>query len=321
MSHHVVEPLEPRLASLSLTGHESAVAMFRKAFIEGRLPHAWLITGPQGIGKATCAFFLARILLKGEKEESPAGRRISAATHADFLVVERGYDEKRQRYRSEIVVDDIRTVNTFLHRTSAEGGWRVVLIDGAEWMNRSAANALLKILEEPPPAAILLLTSSAPGRLLPTIRSRCRKLELKPLEADAIKEIMLRQCPTLSFDILNRVLSSARGAPGRAFSLLADKNGAIARCVAQIQEGCQAFREYEIVETILRHDYGFDLFFTLLCDDLQNMARQRALTGDNTCVNVVNAWDTIMRLRSESERFNLDKQETLFEALTCMSRL
>ncbi len=321
MSHHVFEPQDPRLASLTLTGHDTAVAMFRKALAEGRLAHAWLITGDCGIGKMTFAFSLARILLKGESEQSLSGRRISAATHADLLVVERGYDEKRQRYRSEIIIDDIRAVNTFLHRTAAEGGWRVVLIDGAEWMNRNAANALLKILEEPPSEAVLFLTSSAPGRLLPTIRSRCRQLELKPLNHEAIKTILLKQYPNLTSDELSRVLDSAYGAPGRAFSLLADKNGTIAQCVRQTLEGCPVVREYEIVETILKHENGFSLFFTLLCDELYNIARQRALKGDNTCVDVVNTWETMMRLRSETERFNLDKQEVLLEALTSVSRL
>ena len=321
MSHHALEPQDPRLASLTLIGRDTAVAMFRKTLAEGRLAHAWLITGDEGIGKFTFAFYLARILLKGENEQSPSGRRISAATHTDLLVVERGYDEKRQRYRNEIVIDDIRTVNTFLYRTAAEDGWRVVLIDGAEWMNRNAANALLKILEEPPSRTILFLTSSAPGRLLPTIRSRCRQLELKPLNHEAIKTILLTQYPNLTSDELASVLLSAHGSPGKAFSLLADKNGTIAQCVRQTLEGCHALREYEIVETILKQEKGFSLFFTLLCYALYNVARQRAFKGSSTCVDVVNAWEKIMRLRSETERFNLDKQEVLLETLTCVSRL
>ena len=312
---------EPRLASVALQGHEGAVALFRTALASGRLPHAWLITGPAGIGKATFAFALARILLGGEAEGSPAGRRISAATHADLLVVERGYDEKRQRYRSEIVADDIRPVNAFLRRTAAEGGWRVVLVDGAEWMNRSAANALLKILEEPPPAAVLLLTSSAPGRLLPTIRSRCRKLELAPLGPEAMQAVVRAQCPGVLASELARILPGAQGAPGRALALLADTGGEIAQCVDAAMAGVSALRGYELVETILRRDYGFTLFFTLLSGHLQDNARQAALKGDAACSGLARAWEDILRLQAETERFNLDKQEALLEALTIASRV
>ncbi len=106
---------------------------------------------------------------------------MAAGTHADLLTVEREWDPKRKRMRGEIVVEDVRRVADFLRRTPAEGGWRVVVLDGAEDLNRNAANALLKMLEEPPPRAILLLVCSAAGRLLPTIRSRCRRLDLAPL--------------------------------------------------------------------------------------------------------------------------------------------
>ncbi len=203
----------PRLASLALQGHEAGLDVFRQALERGCMPHAWLITGPPGIGKATFAFALGRLLLGATQADSPAGRRVSAATHADLLVVERGFDEKRQRYRSEIVADDVRPINAFLRRTAAEGGWRVVIVDGAEWMNRSAANALLKILEEPPPATILLLTSSAPGRLLPTIRSRCRRLALGGLDARTMGAVLRTIAPEADPAELERVTALAHGAP------------------------------------------------------------------------------------------------------------
>ncbi|GBR59207.1 DNA polymerase III subunit delta' [Acetobacter senegalensis DSM 18889] len=311
---------EPRLASLQLCGHQAALQAFRQAMQGGRLPHAWLITGPPGIGKATFAFRLARILLGGEDELSPAGRRVSAATHADLLVVARGFDEKRQKYRSEIVADDVRPINSFLRRTAAEGGWRVVIVDGAEYMNRSAANAVLKILEEPPPATVLLLTCSAPGRLLPTIRSRCRKLELAPLDAADMSAVLRAQAPEASDTEIQRVMAEAHGAPGRALALLADKGGEIASLVHEVVQGITPLRSYEVAETILRRDYGFSLFFSLLSDTLQIQARQAARQGNPQCVALANAWEATMRKHAETERFNLDKQEALLEAMTIASR-
>ena len=150
----------------------------------GRMHHAWLITGPEGVGKATLAYRFARRLLAGQPAEEslrldqahPVFRRVAAASHADLLTVERVYDDRRKRMKTQFAVDDIRRINGFMSLTPAEGGWRVAIIDGAEELNQASANALLKVLEEPPPGAILLLVCSAVGRLLPTIRSRCRRL-------------------------------------------------------------------------------------------------------------------------------------------------
>src|SRR5271165_3045369 len=173
---------EPRANPL-LLGHEAAEATLAAALHSGRLHHAWLLTGPAGIGKATLAFRFARRLLAGHGGEGlqldsthPVFRRVAVGAHADLLTVERAFDPKRKRQRTEIVVDDVRRIGGFLHLTPAEGGWRVVVVDGADELNRNAANALLKVLEEPPPRALLLLTAAAPGRLPATIRSRTRRL-------------------------------------------------------------------------------------------------------------------------------------------------
>ena len=194
----------PPRANPDLLGREAAESDLRRLFEADRLPHALLLSGPRGIGKATLAFRLARFVLAqgaaangappalfdgGEAglavaPESGPFRRVAAGGHADLLTVERAYDPRRRRLRADILVDDTREIAGFLRLTPAEGGWRVVVVDGADEMNRNAANALLKILEEPPQRALLLLVAHSPGRLLPTIRSRCRRFAMAPLPSE-----------------------------------------------------------------------------------------------------------------------------------------
>jgi DNA polymerase-3 subunit delta' len=224
-----------------LLGYAAAEAELRRLFDSGRLPHALLLGGPRGIGKATLAFRLARFVLAQSSGEGPpnglfgdsteAGlaiapdsgvfRRVASGGHADLLTVERAYDPRRRRLRSEIVVDDTREIAAFLRLTAAEGGWRVVIVDGADEMNRNAANALLKILEEPPRRTLLLLVAHSPGRLLPTIRSRCRRLTLAPLPPDIVGELLARYRPDLPEAEAAAVTALAAGSIGRALDLAA----------------------------------------------------------------------------------------------------
>ena len=127
--------------------------------------------------------------------------------------------------RTQIAVEDVRRISAFMSLTPAEGGWRVAIVDGAEEMNQSSANALLKILEEPPPRAMLLLVCAAPGRLLPTIRSRCRRLRLDPLRPEPMERLLAAYLPDLAADERDRLVTVAEGSPGRAL-LLARGGGA-----------------------------------------------------------------------------------------------
>jgi DNA polymerase-3 subunit delta' len=225
-----------------LTGHEAVEAVLRQNFDAGRLPHALLLSGPRGIGKATLAFRLARYVLTAPGEgaavdmfgapaitgndlavppESGVFRRVAAGGHADLLTIERAYDPRRKRLRSEIVVDDAREIGTFLRLTPAEGGWRVVVVDGADEMNRNAANSLLKILEEPPRRTVLILVAHSPGRLLPTIRSRCRHVPLAPLPGSTVSDLLARYCPELHGEDVEAVTVLAEGSIGRALELVA----------------------------------------------------------------------------------------------------
>ena len=222
-----------------LVGHGAAARALVEAWRSGRLAHAWLIAGPRGIGKATLAFRFARFLLAGGEggaaegdaadamampPKHPVFQRIAAGGHSDLAVVERGLGD-RGRLRAEIVVDDVRAANAFLSLTAGEGGWRVVIVDAAEEMNRNAANALLKRLEEPPDRVLFLLVSHAPSRVPATLRSRCRLLSLSPLPAPALDGLLaeaMAGLPAPERRVLGRL---AEGSPGRA-AALAEQGGA-----------------------------------------------------------------------------------------------
>jgi DNA polymerase-3 subunit delta' len=228
-------------ANSELLGHAAAEGALRRLFEGGRLPHALLLSGPRGIGKATLAYRFARFVLAngagegssdrlsdGSKEsglgivaESGTFRRVASGGHADLLTVERAYDPRRRRLRGEIVVDDTREIAAFLRLTPAEGGWRVVIVDGADEMNRSAANALLKILEEPPRRALLLLVAHSQGRLLPTIRSRGRRFPLAPLPPEIVRRLLARYRPDLPEPQAAALTALSGGSIGRALDLAA----------------------------------------------------------------------------------------------------
>ena len=172
-------------------GQDAAIASFLDAAEAGRLHHGWLLTGPRGTGKATLAWAIARWLIAGGDTaglavppDHPVSRRLLALSEPRLHLVRRGTDDKTGRLRAEITVDDIRRLLSFFHMSAAEGGRRVAIIDAADDMNPAAANAVLKMLEEPPKDAVLLLVAHQPARLLPTIRSRCRELRLSPLSPD-----------------------------------------------------------------------------------------------------------------------------------------
>jgi len=220
-------------ANPDLVGHAAAECRLRRLAEAGRLPHAMLLCGPRGIGKATLAFRLARFLLArgaasgGGLAIDPASgvfQRVAAGGHADLLTIERAYDPRRRRVRGEIVVEDAREITGFFRLTAAEEGWRIVIVDGAEEMNRSAGNALLKILEEPPQRALLVLVSHSPGQLLPTIRSRCRRLALAALERPLVIQLLERYRPDIDQSDASALAALAEGSIGRALEL-ADCDG------------------------------------------------------------------------------------------------
>ena len=244
-----------------LFGHETAERLFLQAIENNTIDGSWLICGPKGVGKATLAFRLARFLLSEEKSDgglfgdkpaslavpetdavfkavaqrsSPALKVIECALKPDELkarqkLLENGdaldpaVEKARKRF-SEIRIDDIREAEAFMHLTAGAGKKRVLIIDAADDMNIHAANALLKSLEEPPPETVILLLSHAPGKLLPTIRSRCRKVILKPLQNNMLEDFLKVCVPVLTDAERHALALLAEGSAGKALTL-ADSNG------------------------------------------------------------------------------------------------
>ena len=217
------EGLTPRTNPF-LFGHEAAEQAFIEARQGGRLPHAWLLCGMRGIGKATFAFRIARMMLAGAETgdmsaEHPVFRRVAAGSHTDLLVLSPAYDEKKEEEKQEIPVEEARRIGEFLALTPAESNWRVVIVDCADALNVNAANALLKLLEEPPARSLLLLVSHNPASLLPTIRSRCRMLRLPPLPPAAFRRVMHLSAAELPEDALRTLEGLSGGSPGIALEL------------------------------------------------------------------------------------------------------
>jgi DNA polymerase-3 subunit delta' len=328
--------IEPR-ANPDLVGQAGAEAALRDAARGGRLAHAWLISGPAGIGKATLAYRFARWLLAGASGESlaldpahPTFRRVAAGTHADLLTVERGFDEKRKRERAEIVVDDVRRVADFLRRTPAEGGWRVVVLDGAETLNRNAANALLKVLEEPPARAMLLLTCAAPGLLLPTIRSRCRALRLQPLDDAAMAALLASLLAEPSPERRERLAALAEGSPGRAL-LLAEADGVALDALVQevlATPTLSLTRAHEVADALGRGEAGFTTFMQLLRAALalavrqaargQADAAQRRLLGGRPLAAWSDVWQALGQLQDATEHAHLDQRQAVVSGLSLL---
>lgn len=220
--------LHPR-QTFDLIGHTEAETSFLKAHASGRLHHAWLVTGPPGVGKATLAYRMIRYILGGQPlladslnipETDPVSQRIASLGHGNFMLLRRPYDFKLKKLRTEIPVDDVRGLGKFFQGTAAEDdSWRVCLIDSADDLNRNSENAILKLLEEPPKKALIILLSSSPGRLLPTIRSRCMHLPLKEVSEDEIVP-WLRSRVDAPEAIIEAAVKLSRGGPGKAIALV-----------------------------------------------------------------------------------------------------
>jgi len=343
-------------ANPELYGHEDAERALRCLFEARRLPHALLLTGPHGIGKATLAFRLARFVLAGGGGEGTPGglfedpdasglaippesgtfRRVASGGHADLLTVERTYDPRRRRLRGEIVVEDTREIAAFLRLTPAEAGWRVVIVDGADEMNRNAANALLKILEEPPQRALLVLVAHSPGRLLPTIRSRCRRFPIAPLPSAIVHRLLARYRPDLPEPQIEALTALASGSIGRALDLAAAGGVELYEAVLALlahEPEIEAAKVHAFADRLTRGDgeeayrAAEELMVRLLARTAVAAARSGAAEDPSPESAVVRRlcerasaarWaelrDEIVRSFARTDALNLDRKQTILSA-------
>jgi DNA polymerase-3 subunit delta' len=352
----------PPRANPFLLGQEAAEAELMTVFSSGRLPHAWLIGGQGGVGKATLAFRFARFLFAKTRpaggslhvdESLPVFRRVAASGHADLLTIERQFDEERGRHKKEIAVDDVRRIAPFLRLTAAEGGWRIVIVDGAEDMNRAGQNAVLKILEEPPRQALILLLTERPSSLLPTIRSRCRPLMLPPLPDAVVSDLIMRYRPDIAPGTRDQLASVAAGSIGRALEI-ARHDG------VSLLSQFLAIAGADPVDWPAGHalgdrlsppaaDESYQSFSRLLMDWLSRVIREggrgagidrdvegqdigrriEIVTGERELVSrltrsgrlehALEVWEKVAQLFTRSESANLDRRLTVISALDAVS--
>ena len=355
-TEQTAEIVHPREAH-SLIGHERAEAALLEAYRSGRLAHAWLITGPRGIGKATLAYRFARFMLaqmpvaEHETLSLPSDhvtfQRVAAGGHGDLMALERAADDKTGRMRAEIVVDDVRKLHRFFTMTSAETPWRIAIVDSADEMNRNAANALLKMLEEPPERGILLLIAHAPGRLLPTIRSRCRRLDLRPLSVETVADVIALRRPDIHGDERLALAHLSGGSPGRALEIASsggisfyqDLTGHLEKLPRVDIPALYSFAD-KIAD---KNNSGtFRIFATLLEDWFSRMilsaaagpqalasghemdARDRALMARFAAARPLDRWlalrDELLSLFAQAEGLRLDQRQVVVDCFTRLQR-
>ena len=335
-------------------GHEAAEQTLREAFDSGRMHHGWLLTGSEGIGKASLAYAFARYVLAAPGEratapagrlavdpQSPAARLISARSHPGLLVIRRTADAKTKRLSSVIRVDEVRRLKSFLQLTANEGSWRVVIVDPADDLNPSSANALLKSLEEPPTRTLFLLVAAQPGALLPTILSRCRRLDLSALPPHdllgAVTQALAqadepRQLPEAA-DERMRLMALAQGSVRRLIELSEAGGLSLYERLLALVGGLPDL-DIAALHTLGEElgpaaaEQKFETFYGLLLDLLPRLVRARAtgraeiveegaiaqrLLQPETLASWAELWETIVRDKAATMALNLDRRSLVLQ--------
>ncbi len=317
--------------NFTLFGHADAERTLLESYQSGRIPHAWLIGGPPGIGKATLAYRLARFVLAHPDPNAPAvqeatslavdadnpvGRRIAAQAQGDLLVLERTINEQTAKLYTVIRVDDVRRSVGFFGSTAGEGGWRIAIVDAVDDLQREGANALLKVLEEPPARTLLLLISHAPGRELPTIRSRCRRLLLRPLaDADVARSIAIATGRDAGDADVKQAVNAADGSVGRALRFLDEKALALRQRVLDL------FAQLPNPDPRALHALGDALggsepqTLAAFMDLVNGWLSAQLDTGNKQAsrmAEVAQTWEKVNRAARDVETYNLERKPLVF---------
>ena len=321
-----------------LFGHRDAERDLLNAYRSGRMPHAWLIGGAAGIGKATLAYRMARFVLAhpdpaaeavqsaqtlAVAPEHPAARLITAQAHSDLLALERTVGDNG-KLRTEIAVGDVRRTVSFFGSTAGAGGWRVCIVDSVDELNRFGTNALLKILEEPPARSLLLLISHVPGQVIATIRSRCRQLQLRPLAAD---DVVSAAAATLGLTDddgdLRRAAALAEGSVARTLALFDGPTLAVHDSVLALLEQLPNLDRramHAIGDNLGRAQAG--AFETFLATVRQWLSTRLAYEKDSAhLARVAAAWDKFNQAAADVTVFNLERKPLVFSTFELLATI
>jgi len=317
-----------------LVGHDAVVAEFRAGLASGRMHHAWLLAGPQGVGKASFAAAAARYLLAdaagpkvegeglGVPENHPIAHLIDAGSHPDLRVLERLVRPNSDDQARNINIEQVRAIASLLGNTPFMSPWRVVIVDALDDLERNAANAFLKMLEEPPANTLLLLVSHAPGRLLPTIRSRCRILRFAPLDDAAMKQAIRAALPEVTDSELSALVRVGEGAPGRALHYAGLDLASIDRALAGFtSDGDPTSAERVRLAKALSAKAAqprYEAFLARVPAHVAALARGRQGPSLAAALGV---WEKARDLAGGAVRLSLDPQTTVFELAGLLATL
>ncbi|MEL6948173.1 MAG: DNA polymerase III subunit delta' [Pseudomonadota bacterium] len=319
--------------TMDLVGHAAALVRLQDAHRQNRLHQAWMISGPEGIGKATFALHFARQLLTypdGRSMPDPVAPSaipegvsgpIARGAHPNLLHLRRPWDAKKKDFKTRLTVDEVRRTQAFYAMTAGAGGWRIAIVDCADDMNPNAANALLKILEEPPRNSLFLVLSHSPGKLLPTIRSRCQHLPLKPLAASDIVDVIKPMGMTVDNRRLADVASRAEGSVRRALELVTtdalDHLRVFEALLLKRAHGSP--QDWTAVHALAgqlatkAQEEAYHLFFDLALNSLASHVRELAIGTERASAGFLagqaEVWEKTVESKRVADAYNLDKKQ------------